>query len=841
MNLVLSRAGGLIVVGACATALAIAAPAGAETLTSDKAVDETCSTGDRSDEAGVATEAVSVPGVSTIQATLSGAGGNWDLAVIEADTGRVVTASSFPTGDEIAEGFSAGPGELLIQACRRTGDDSTAELNVETHELTEEQPRAQIVRVATPDEAMKGELASMGLDLIESGGPGYIDVLLANPAQGALVNDEGFDFEVIEDDLAQASLAQRAEEAAMARRAGAAMSLPSGAAGPDDGTYRRLFDYSEELQQLADDNPKLVKYKTLKNKTYSERPVESITVGKKVSRKDGRPAFLLMGAHHGREWPSAEHTIEFAYELINGFNEGDKKIKKLLKKTRVIFIPVVNPDGFNTSREAGETGGAAGGRSAPAGDETANLVIPYEYQRKNCRVVPPSEPPTANCMGAPNLGLTQFGVDPNRNYGGFWGGPGASTEDTLPFGSTAQDYRGPGPFSEPETQNIRKLVSKDQVVTLITNHTFSNLLLRPPGLQAKGPPPDEKVYKAFGKSMAKENGYSNQKSYELYDTSGGTEDWTYYASGGFGFTFEIGLLAFHDVFADGVVAEYNGTSAASGNGGGNRAAYMKALKSTANSERHSRIKGTAPEGARLILKKKFMTPTSPVIDGDGVEGDVILFKDKLKTKLDVGKSGRYDWHVNPSTRPLVDPRQPEIKRKKGKPSDPVEFNGTAGPDAIPCGDADSEDPICFNDHPFKVKGGKGIDNGKATVRIRWPSPATDWDFKVFGDSDGDGSSEGETKVFGSSADGPSNVEQSTIAGPEFKPGKYVVRVTNFAAVEPYDGTVTFNKTEASSVETGLEKWTLVCREKKGGPVKDKRKVLVKRGRVAKANFANSCD
>ena len=93
-----------------------------------------------------------------------------------------------------------------------------------------------------------------------------------------------------------------------------------------------------------------------------------------------------------------------------------------------------------------------------------------------------------------------------------------------------------------------------------------------------------------------------------------------------------------------------------------------------------------------------------------------------------------------------------------------------------------------------MKGGKGIDNGKATVRITWPSPATDWDMKVFADTDGDGTSEGETKVVGSSADGTTNVESTTIAGPDFKPGKYVVRVTNFAAVEPYDGTVTFNKT-----------------------------------------------
>ncbi|HYH60601.1 MAG TPA: M14 family zinc carboxypeptidase [Solirubrobacterales bacterium] len=840
MNFASRRASGLVVAGAVATTLAFAAPAGATTLTADEAVDSECSSGNRSGEAGVVTETVSVPGVSTVQATLTGAEGNWDLAVLEAKTSRVVTASSYPTGDEIAEGFSAGAGDLIVQACRRTGEDSTAELSVETNELTEQAPRMQIVRVSTPDPDTEGRLVATGLDLTEHGGEGYLDVVLHNPAEGALLTDEGFEFDVIEPDLAAASLQQRAEEAAMAARGDAGVDLPSGDAGPNDGTYRRLFDYSEELQKLAEDNPKLVKYKTLKKNTYSDRPVESITVGKKVAKKDGRPAFLLMGAHHGREWPSAEHTIEFAYEIINGYNDGNKKIKKLLKKTRVIFVPVVNPDGFNTSREAGETGGAAGGRTAPGGDETANLVIPYEYQRKNCRVVPPSEPPTANCMAVPNLGLTQFGVDPNRNYGGFWGGPGASAEDTLPFGSTAQDYRGPGPFSEPETQNIRKLVSKDQVVTLITNHTFSNLLLRPPGLQAKGPPPDEKVYKAFGKSMADENGYSNQKSYELYDTSGGTEDWTYYATGGFGFTFEIGLLAFHDIFADGVVAEYNGTSEASGNGGGNRVAYMKALKSTAKNKRHSRIKGSAPAGARLILKKTFMTPTSPVIDGNGVEGEIQLFKDKLKTKLDVGKNGRYVWHVNPSTRPLVDPRLPDTDVPNGQPSEPVEFSGTAGPDAIPCGDAESEDPMCFNDHPFEVPSGPGIDNGKATVTVTWPTPVSDWDIKVFSDSDGDGTSEGETKVFGSSAQGPSSEEETTIAGPDFKPGDYVVRVVNFAATEPYDGDVVFNKTEGSVIEQGLEKWKLACRKKKGGPVKATKNVLVKRGEAAKVNFAKSC-
>ena len=116
---------------------------------------------------------------------------------------------------------------------------------------------------------------------------------------------------------------------------------------------------------------------------------------------------------------------------------------------------------------------------------------------------------------------------------------------------------------------------------------------------------------------------------------------------------------------------------------------------------------------------------------------MILFKDKLKTKLDVGKSGNYDWHVNPSTRPLVDPAPALVGGQARQAVGPGRVHRRPGPDALPCGDSESEDPGCFNDHPFKVKGGKGVDNGKATVRITWPSPATDWDMKVFEDTDGD--------------------------------------------------------------------------------------------------------
>ena len=290
-----------------------------------------------------------------------------------------------------------------------------------------------------------------------------------------------------------------------------------------------------------------------------------------------------------------------------------------------------------------------GGRPGNDTVETANLLVPFEYQRKNCRVNNTSgtDPNEGDCTQQPATGLAQFGVDPNRNYGGFWGGPGASPDgEAPPGGDFAQDYRGNGPFSEPETRNIRDLVSKRHVVTLITNHTFSNLVLRPPGIQVQGPPPDEPLYKALGDSMAAENGYISQKSYELYDTTGSTEDWSHYATGGLGYTFEIGLTGFHPPF-DQTVAEYDGTSEASGAGRGNREAYFKALESTSAVSRHSRISGKAPPDAVLRLKKTFKTSTSPIIDGAGVEGKAILFDDTLNTLMDVPSSGRFSWDINP--------------------------------------------------------------------------------------------------------------------------------------------------------------------------------------------------
>ena len=126
------------------------------------------------------------------------------------------------------------------------------------------------------------------------------------------------------------------------------------------------------------------------------------------------------------------------------------------------------------------------------------------------------------------------------------------------------------------------------------------------------------------------------------------------------------------------------------------------------------------------------------------------------------------------------------------------------------------------------------------IRVEWTTPASDWDVKVFKDTNGDGSSEGETDPIGTSATGPSTSEQATITGDDLVPGgKYVVRVINFAATEPYDGTVTFEG-PSPLIKAQKEKWTVTCLNRKGKTTGDRRALYIERGQRKKLDLRKGC-
>ena len=583
-----------------------------------------------------------------VGAKLNASGGDWDLAVFDS-TGRTVAASAGLNSVEVASGFVGRAAGLTVQACRLSGSTGSAALDVSfvpvpTGNLGQ---RAQLVSVKTPTPFHKDLLNLLDLDVTEHGRSGFVDVVLYGSDDAETLRQAGLDYEVEIPDLAELDRQNARRDIAFAA-ATQQSALPSGV-----DAYRHLWEYEYALKELQRHYPDLARPITLPYKTNEGRQVFGVEITKNAADwRDGKPVYLQMGVHHAREWPSGEHAMEFGFELALNYGKN-ARITNLVDRVRTVVVPIVNPDGFNLSREAPVDLRDVTGTEGDA-YTVASLADPFfAYKRRNCRTVDGQASPPPVC------GLQAFrftGVDPNRNYGGFWGGPGASS---LPAYDT---YRGAAPFSEPETQNIRDLVSKRQVVTLITNHTFSNLVLRPPGLRAQGPPPDEPIYNDLGQRMANQNGYINQPGYALYDTTGTTEDWSYYATGGLGYTFEIGPNEFHPPFEE-AIAEYMGAGAYAGKG--NREAFLLAMENAADATKHSVIAGSAPPGALLRLRKAFATETSNVrtmsngaltleeVEGEPAnQGPKIRFMDVLDTYMRVPPSGTFEWHTNPSTRPI---------------------------------------------------------------------------------------------------------------------------------------------------------------------------------------------
>jgi hypothetical protein len=693
----------------------------------------------------------------------------------------------------------------------------------------------QLVTVDTPTRADKTRLNELGLDLTEHAGRDYVEVVLHSAAEEAALRGAGFTWDVRIPDLVARELERILIDEQFAEE-NEETGLPSGR-----NSYRVLADFGNEIDALAKKYPELAKRISI-GKSVEGRDLTGIEIGVGVNKpEDGRPVFLMFGAHHAREWPSAELPMEFAYELLQGYAAGDERIVDLLTRGRAIIVPVSNPDGYDASRTSGalvdlrQLQDVAGAN----GNTAAILATPGNaYKRKNCRYVNGQTQPAGTCVGLPSNGGLGVGVDLNRNYGALWGGPGASGD------TTAATYRGPAPFSEPETQAIRSLISSRQVTTLITNHTFSNLILRPVGVNPNeiGPDgnplgfaPDECFttadgsdygMQALGEAMAAQNGYSNQFGWELYDTTGTTEDYSYNATGGYGYTFEIGADEFHPPFAE-VVDEYVGTSAAaeavtSDNahelttaaaancgeehdhdsvGGGNAEAFLIAFENAVNADTHSVVTGRAPAGATLTMER---TGTFPLWDRTPVT-------DTVATSMVVGKDGAFEWHVNPSTRPFVESRQaPQLSAAKDKLS-------TSG--ATP--------PFTQTNTTFEVT--EPADILRATVRTTIP---IDGQVVSYGQfhlrlvKDG-------TVVATANEFGPVNTLAWTGEdGAGVEPGTYTLRVTNsgLAATMQYNLDAATVDVLADRTPRTEERWTLTCATEAGA--KSSSEVVVKRGEQA---------
>jgi hypothetical protein len=216
------------------------------------------------------------------------------------------------------------------------------------------------------------------------------------------------------------------------------------------------------------------------------------------------------------------------------------------------------------------------------------------------------------------------------------------------------------------------------------------------------------------------------------------------------------------------------------------------------------------------VHKEFLTSTSPVIQTDGSVGDPILFPDTLDSTMTVPASGTFEWHVNPSTRPIV--------RKESRTSDPqatpaqhIDIS-SAEPVLPPA--AGGTDQVGTKDFEFDV-------TADADRQIRAAMDAADgddYDMYLYKGAKSGG------EVVASSASSTGD-EKLVYDYPE--PGHYVLSIQNWLATsgQGWTGALdVFGEVPGSEVvvPAGIEAWTVSC-SRPDGRVVGTQQIVVDRG------------
>nr|MBN2276475.1 immune inhibitor A [candidate division Zixibacteria bacterium] len=232
--------------------------------------------------------------------------------------------------------------------------------------------------------------------------------------------------------------------------------------------------------------PDLITPKISIGQTLEGRDVYAVKISDNASVDEEEPEILFTSAIHCREGITPLVLIEFMWNLLENYGT-DPEATYLIDNREMWFVLVVNPDGYYYNDMNSPGGGG--------------------MWRKNRR----------------DNGDGTYGVDLNRNYGYMWG------YDDIGSSPDPGDetYRGPGPFSELETQAMRDFIIAHNFVITLYFHSYSNLILWPYSYEVGIYSPDEYIFSALGRTVNSINGYRPGPGWTLYPTNGDSDDWGY--------------------------------------------------------------------------------------------------------------------------------------------------------------------------------------------------------------------------------------------------------------------------------------------------------------------------
>ncbi|KAL8788338.1 MAG: hypothetical protein Q9213_001735 [Squamulea squamosa] len=204
-------------------------------------------------------------------------------------------------------------------------------------------------------------------------------------------------------------------------------------------TYHAYAEHLQFLTDLAAKYPSNAEIVTIGN-SLQGRPITGIHFYG-TGLKGKRPAVVLHGTVHAREWITTMVTEYFAYSFLSGF-ASNADVRTLLNKYDYYIFPVVNPDGF-------------------------------VYTQTNDRLWRKNRQSTS--------GSSCLGHDINRNWNYQWDTRGGASTDPC-----AADFKGSAPADAPETVVLANFVNKlaasaQKLKLFIDYHSYSQLFMTPYG------------------------------------------------------------------------------------------------------------------------------------------------------------------------------------------------------------------------------------------------------------------------------------------------------------------------------------------------------------------------
>jgi carboxypeptidase T len=275
---------------------------------------------------------------------------------------------------------------------------------------------------------------------------------------------------------------------------------------PADANYHSYQEMTAETQAIAGAYPSIVSRRSI-GTSYQGRQIWALKISDNVGADEAEPEVLFTHNQHAREHLTVEMAMYLLNELTSRYGT-DSRITSVINTREIWIVPSMNPDGAEYDVATGT----------------------YRMWRKNRQ---------------PNAGSTAVGTDLNRNWGWQWGCCGGSS-GTF----SSETYRGPTPFSAPETQRVRDFVDSrvvdgvQQIKAGIDFHTYSELVLWPYGYTradtAAGMTADDNAaFAALGTNLAATNGYTPEQASDLYIADGAIDDWLWGRHKIFGYTFEM--------------------------------------------------------------------------------------------------------------------------------------------------------------------------------------------------------------------------------------------------------------------------------------------------------------